>query len=75
VVATNVGGNPEYLKLAHLESFIIELKYYDFFKDLASKIFKALLLPKCKLNNNAIPDWNKVTSKYLNTLSNILRNS
>jgi len=68
VVSTNVGGNPEYLKLAGLEDLIIELRQYDFSKELALKIFKALTMSTKKLNRDVISSWNEVARAYVNIL-------
>ncbi|MCS7367598.1 MAG: glycosyltransferase family 4 protein [archaeon YNP-WB-062] len=73
VVATNVGGNFDYLKLVHSENFVIEIKQYDFSKGLAFKIFEALMTSRKELNCDAIPKWNDVAKAYLSIFESLLR--
>jgi glycosyltransferase involved in cell wall biosynthesis len=73
VVATNVGGNLDYLKLVHSENFVIEIKQYDFSKELALKIFEALMTSSKELNCDAIPRWNDVAKAYLSIFESSLR--
>ena len=79
VIATNVGGNPEYLKLVQLEDFIVELKHYDFSKDLSSKILKFVSSRDkfLKLRNSyqfLIPSWNEVSKKLSSLFETFLIN-
>jgi glycosyltransferase involved in cell wall biosynthesis len=55
VIATNVGGNPEYLKLAHLVSLLIEINRYDFSSSLTSKILYALRENRVKHGLGIVP--------------------
>jgi glycosyltransferase involved in cell wall biosynthesis len=68
VVATNVGGNPEYLTFVSLRELIVKLNKYDFSLDLAIIISKALntkmVIPRFK-----IPDWYDVAKIYLDFLT------
>jgi glycosyltransferase involved in cell wall biosynthesis len=68
VVATNVGGNPEYLTFVSLRELIVKLNKYDFSLDLAIIISKALntkmVIPRFK-----IPDWYDVAKIYLDLLT------
>jgi glycosyltransferase involved in cell wall biosynthesis len=72
VIATNVGGNPEYLAMVHLSDLLIELNKYDFSEELYTKL--ALTLEK-KYDINAfiIPSWNDVVQGLLNQIKLILR--
>jgi len=55
VIATNVGGNPEYLKLAHLVSLLIEINRYDFSSSLTNKILYALKENRVKYGLGIVP--------------------
>jgi glycosyltransferase involved in cell wall biosynthesis len=55
VIATNVGGNPEYLKLAHLVSLLIEINRYDFSSSLTNKILYALKENRVKCGLGIVP--------------------
>jgi glycosyltransferase involved in cell wall biosynthesis len=74
VIATNVGGNPEYLNLVGLVNYIVEVKQYDFSSILTSKLLKALTNDK-KLEenivNNVIPSWSDISRRYLYLLGKI----
>jgi hypothetical protein len=74
VIATNVGGNPEYLNLVGLVNYIVEVKQYDFSSILTSKLLKALTNDK-KLEesivNNVIPSWSDISRRYLYLLEKI----
>ena len=75
VIATNVGGNPEYLNMAGLADYIVEVKQYDFSSVLALKLLKALADIK-KLDRNVvydtIPSWAKVSHEYLYLIKKVL---
>jgi len=73
VIATNVGGNPEYLKLVRSENFVVEIKQYDFSKGLALKIFEALMTSGKELNCDAIPGWNEIVKAYLSIFELLFR--
>jgi glycosyltransferase involved in cell wall biosynthesis len=68
VIATNVGGNPEYLNRVGLVDYIIKVERYDFSSTLALKILKALVNDR-RLDRNAMydatPSWYEVGYKYL----------
>jgi glycosyltransferase involved in cell wall biosynthesis len=74
VIATNVGGNPEYLNMVGLADYIIEVKQYDFSSTLALKILKALA-DNGRLDRNAmydtIPSWYEVGCRYLYLLRKV----
>jgi glycosyltransferase involved in cell wall biosynthesis len=74
VIATNVGGNPEYLSMVRFTDYIIEVKRYDFSLTLALKLLKALADDK-GLDRNAmydvIPSWCEVSRKYLYLLRRV----
>jgi len=55
VIATNVGGNPEYLKLAHSVSLLIEINRYDFSSSLINKILYALKENRVKCGLGIVP--------------------
>jgi glycosyltransferase involved in cell wall biosynthesis len=74
VIATGVGGNPEYLNMVGLADHIIEVKQYDFSSTLALKILKALA-DNGRLDRNAmydtIPSWYEVGCRYLYLLRKV----
>jgi len=66
VIATNVGGNPEYLSMAGLSNNLIDVHKYDFHVELAEKL--RLLLYKASENNvdsSNVPSWDEVARRYL----------
>jgi glycosyltransferase involved in cell wall biosynthesis len=65
VIATNVGGNSEYLTMAGLFDYIVELKQYDFSFILTLKLLQALTDNKRPDKHNVIPSWNDISHKYL----------
>ena len=75
VIATNVGGNPEYLLMAGLADYIVEVKQYDFSSILSLKLLKALADIK-KLDRNVvydtIPSWTRVSHEYLYLIRKVL---
>jgi glycosyltransferase involved in cell wall biosynthesis len=75
VIATNVGGNPEYLNMAGLSDHIVEVSQYDFSPTLALRIHKALV-DDGKLDRSAMHDtilsWYEVSCKYLYLLRKVL---
>jgi glycosyltransferase involved in cell wall biosynthesis len=73
VIATNVGGNFEYLKLVRSENFVIEIKQYDFSKGLALKIFEALMTSRKELNCDAIRGWDDIAKAYLSIFESLLQ--
>jgi glycosyltransferase involved in cell wall biosynthesis len=42
VIATSVGGNPEYLEIVHLDPLLVRIRDYDFSVTLTNKMFIAL---------------------------------
>jgi len=74
VIATNVGGNPEYLNMAGLTDYIIEIKQYDFSSTLALKLLKALA-DNGRLDRNAmydaVPGWYEDGYRYLYLLRKV----
>jgi glycosyltransferase involved in cell wall biosynthesis len=77
VIATNVGGNPEYLNRVGLVDYVVKVEQYDFSSALALKILKALV-DDGRLDGSsmydAIPSWYEVGSKYLHLLRKVLSN-
>jgi len=73
VVATNVGGNPEYLSMTGLSSNLIDVHKYDFHVELAEKL--RLLLYRSKRNSvdsSKVPSWSKVAKIYLGIFEKIV---
>jgi len=70
VIATNVGGNPEYLKLAHLNALLVEFSDYDFLATLANKLLVALLEGQC-VDIDSTPSWSDEARIYINILSEL----
>jgi len=66
VIATNVGGNPEYLSVAGLSNNLINIRKYDFYVELAEKL-RLLLFRRNKndVDNTKVPSWDDVAEKYL----------
>ena len=64
VVATNVGGNAEYLKMAGLKDYLVNITEYDFHGELYAKILSALD-GGTKIQSNNVPSWNDIGTKYL----------
>jgi glycosyltransferase involved in cell wall biosynthesis len=75
VIATNVGGNPEYLKRVGLVDYVVKVEQYDFSSTLALKILKALVddrgLDRSAMYD-AIPSWYKVSCEYFYLLRKVL---
>jgi len=75
VIATNVGGNPDYLNMAGLVDYIVKVEQYDFSSVLALKLLKALADNR-RLDRDvvydAIPSWSEVSHEYLYLLRKVL---
>ena len=71
VVATDVGGNPEYLTLAGLGDLLIRLHNYDFSSTLSRSI-KAGLQRKWLINRYSVVSWNDVVGRYIDLLHRLL---
>ena len=67
VIATNVGGNPEYLRMAGLENYLINITEYNFCKKCMQRILLALN-HEIKMQYNSIPSWKDSAVKYLEIL-------
>jgi len=74
VIATNVGGNLEYLRLTHLDSLLIEVDKYDFSLSLARKILSVLREDKIKYNFDTIPSIHDMARSLYKSLNSIVRN-
>jgi len=72
VIATNVGGNPEYLEIVHLDPLLVRIHDYDFSVTLANKMFIALQ-EKWNVNINFVPSWNSTSQIYINILKELLK--
>jgi len=70
VVATNVGGNPEYLTLANLNNLLVNIESYDFSRSLALKLIKGLEVDY-SVDCKAVPSWTVVAEMYLKALKSI----
>jgi glycosyltransferase involved in cell wall biosynthesis len=70
VIATNVGGNPEYLKIVHLDSLLVRIRDYDFSVTLANKMFIALQ-EEWNVNIDLVPSWNSNSQIYINILKEL----
>jgi glycosyltransferase involved in cell wall biosynthesis len=71
VVATNVGGNPEYLVLTGLSNLLVKLNKYDFSLDLAITISKALNT-KIVILPSTVLDWYYIAKIYLRLFNIIM---
>lgn len=69
VVATNVGGNREYLALAGLDEFILNIDSYDFSRKLAD-ICENALNSNINIKLENIPSWHNVAIEYLKIFKN-----
>jgi len=67
VIATNVGGNPEYLSLAGLEKYIVDVINYDFSHNLTKAICLALQESRRVLTESVL-SWYAVARSYLNII-------
>jgi len=68
VVATDVGGNPEYLALAGIDDLLVRISNYDFSSDLARRILYALEKYTAQYQFNAIPSFNEMTIQIYSLL-------
>jgi len=66
VIATDVGGNPEYLSSVNLGNNLVNVHKYEFHVELAEKL---RLLPyiadRIRVDNSKVPSWDKVAERYL----------
>lgn len=74
VIATNVGGNLEYLRLTHLDSLLIEVDKYDFSLSLARKILSVLREDKIKYDFDTVPSIHDMARSLYKLLNSIVRN-
>lgn len=72
VVATNVGGNPEYLALTGLSNLLVKLNKYDFSLDLAITISRALNT-RIVIPHSTVLDWYDIAKIYLRLFKIIMR--
>jgi hypothetical protein len=70
VIATNVGGNPEYLEIVHLDSLLVRYRDYDFSVTLTNKMFIALQ-EEWNVNIDLVPSWNSNSQIYINILKEL----
>jgi len=66
VIATNVGGNPEYLIGMGLSNNLIDIHTYDFYVELAKKLrFLLYRANKSRVDSSKVPSWDEVARRYL----------
>jgi len=70
VVATNVGGSPEYLNLVHLNELLISIDSYDFSHALACKCVLGMSRGY-RVNHAFIPSWKDVVRSLINIVNKI----
>ena len=63
VVATDVGGNPEYLALAGMDDLLVRISNYDFSSDLARRILYVLEKYTAQYQFNTIPSFSEMVSQ------------
>jgi len=68
VVATDVGGNPEYLALAGIDDLLVRISNYDFSSDLARRILYALEKYTAQYQFNTIPSFNEMATQIYSLL-------
>jgi glycosyltransferase involved in cell wall biosynthesis len=64
VIATNVGGNPEYLSIVGLNTLLVTLTKYDFSVELAHILLTYLNSVLCIIRER-IPSWQLIAQEYL----------
>ena len=73
VIATNVGGNAEYLSVADLNDYLINISQYDFSRELAEKIQAMIYdLNSIKINADLIPSWLDIAREYLKIMNDLI---
>jgi len=72
VIATNVGGNPEYLEIVHLDPLLVRIRDYDFSVTLTNKMFIALQ-EEWNVNIDLVPSWNSSSQIYINIFRELLK--
>jgi glycosyltransferase involved in cell wall biosynthesis len=68
VVATDVGGNPEYLALAGIDDLLVRISNYDFSSDLARRILYALEKYTAQYQFNTIPSFSEMATQIQSLL-------
>jgi len=72
VIATNVGGNPEYLSMVGLSNNLINVHKYDFHVELAEKLRLSLYrINESKTDSAKVPSWSEVAKSYLGIFKKI----
>jgi glycosyltransferase involved in cell wall biosynthesis len=71
VVATDVGGNPEYLALAGIDDLLVRISNYDFSSNLAHRILYALEKHTAQYRFNTIPSFSEMTIQIHSFLKRI----
>jgi hypothetical protein len=72
VIATSVGGNPEYLEIVHLDPLLVRIHDYDFSVTLTNKMFIALQ-EEWNVNIDLVPSWNSSSQIYINIFKELLK--
>ncbi|MEM1646441.1 MAG: glycosyltransferase, partial [Ignisphaera sp.] len=73
VIATDVGGNAEYLSLIGLDDLLISIESYDFSNALFEKIlavFREMEHKKTRTlsNRDSVPSWVHAAKRYIDTI-------
>ncbi|MEM0100186.1 MAG: glycosyltransferase, partial [Desulfurococcaceae archaeon] len=73
VIATDVGGNAEYLELVGLNNLLLKTKFYDFSSSYSQKIYDVFretdsIRNKILGNRDKILSWEQVAKKYIDTI-------
>ena len=74
VIATNVGGSADYLRLAGIPELVMPITKYDFSKDLAIKTAEVLEKTESgeiKVMHENIPSLNEMIQKYIDLIEKI----
>ncbi|MEM1646289.1 MAG: glycosyltransferase family 4 protein [Ignisphaera sp.] len=73
VIATDVGGNAEYLGLVGLNSLLLKISFYDFSNSCSERIYDVLrgiehIRIKTLNNRDNILSWKRVAEKYIDVI-------
>jgi len=71
VVATDVGGNPEYLALAGIDDLLVRISSYDFSSELARRILYALEKYVAQYQFDTIPSFSEMVTQIHSLLKNM----
>jgi glycosyltransferase involved in cell wall biosynthesis len=68
VVATDVGGNPEYLALAGIDDLLVRISNYDFSSDLVHRILYGLEKYTAQYQFDTIPSFSDMAIQIYSLL-------